>query len=159
MGGSQSREDDERAAVVKRVENKDGQVTVEISEELVKDIHEKYAAGPGEEIVAPSGGHQDPPVVHSESSPSTNHLLLELEREKLKNEQYKSVTLAEIGKTSRNIERKIADTPLAKVTPICYDLAGSVSRCYVSNQEKTLNCSQEVKEYLSCVERQMKVCL
>jgi hypothetical protein len=84
MGGSQSREDDERAAVVKRVENKDGQVTVEISEELVKDIHEKYAAGPGEEIVAPSGGHQDPPVVHSESSPSTNHLLLELEREKLK---------------------------------------------------------------------------
>jgi hypothetical protein len=68
--------------------------------------------------------------------------------EKQNNQLWKSTT-TRLSKDLTTIEEKY--TKKRTYEPICPEIEGKVLDCYTANPSKPLNCSQQVKEFVGCV--------
>ncbi|XP_072026809.1 MICOS complex subunit mic25-a-like [Amphiura filiformis] len=73
-----------------------------------------------------------------------------LERAERKNASLQQLTQDEFKKASEEVEAKFMKF---RYNPVCQNLQDDLAKCYSDNPGRTLNCSQQVREFNHCVEQ------
>jgi hypothetical protein len=67
-------------------------------------------------------------------------------------EQYEQNLIANFNEATKEVEKMFHER--YQTVPVCIDLQKSVSECYKSNKDRSLNCLDIANQFVKCVEKE-----